>query len=80
MFSPDEASNTEIINQCLNKENNCFKCTVQLKHFPSCDSETDVFISVFIMCGSPEDIISLKSKVKGKIPEEIVFILIDVYK
>ncbi|XP_036944032.1 heat-stable enterotoxin receptor isoform X1 [Acanthopagrus latus] len=35
--------------------------------------------NIFIMCGSPEDIISLKSKVKGKIPEEIVFILIDVY-
>ncbi|KAM8723242.1 guanylyl cyclase C [Acanthopagrus schlegelii] len=35
--------------------------------------------NIFIMCGSPEDIISLKSKVKGTIPEEIVFILIDVY-
>ena len=32
------------------------------------------------MCGSPDDIISLKNMVKKKIPEEIVFILIDVYK
>lgn len=66
------------------KEKNCFKCTVQLKHFPSCYSETDVFISVFIICGSPDEIISIKNTVnkekKVEIPEEIVFILIDVYK
>ncbi|XP_073350785.1 guanylyl cyclase C [Pagrus major] len=35
--------------------------------------------NIFIMCGSPDDIISIKSKVAGEIPEEIVFILLDVY-
>uniref|UniRef100_A0A671VKA6 Guanylate cyclase n=1 Tax=Sparus aurata TaxID=8175 RepID=A0A671VKA6_SPAAU len=48
-----------------------------------CFCETDVFISVFIICGSPDEIISIKNTVnkekKVEIPEEIVFILIDVY-
>lgn len=39
-----------------------------------------MFISVFILCGGPSDVISMKSKMKGPITEETVFILLDVYK
>lgn len=39
-----------------------------------------MFISVFILCGGPSDVISVKSKMKGPITEETVFILLDVYK
>lgn len=63
---------TEVVNMCV-------KCAVQLKHVPSYRNESDAFISVFIMCGKPEDIASIKSKV-GQIHEDILFILLDIYK
>ncbi|KAK5856644.1 hypothetical protein PBY51_008227 [Eleginops maclovinus] len=34
--------------------------------------------NIFILCGSPDDVISIKGKV-GPIPEDIMFILIDIY-
>lgn len=50
-----------------------------VKHCPSSNSGTNVLISVFILCGGPNDIISLKSKIKY-ISQEILFILLDIYK
>uniref|UniRef100_A0A674NBN7 Guanylyl cyclase C n=1 Tax=Takifugu rubripes TaxID=31033 RepID=A0A674NBN7_TAKRU len=35
--------------------------------------------NIFIMCGSPNDIVSVKSKVKGQITEETLIILLDIY-
>lgn len=42
-------------------------------------AQTDLFISVFILCGSVDDVVSIKEKA-GKIDEDIMFILIDIYK
>lgn len=39
-----------------------------------------MFISVFILCGGPKDIVSVKSQVTGQITEDTLFILLDVYK
>lgn len=39
-----------------------------------------MFISVFILCGGPNDIVSVKRKLTGQITEETLFILLDVYK
>lgn len=74
----DVDSNMKILQPVLEKRI-LVKCTVQLKHSPSCYSQTNVFISVFILCGNPDDIVTLKSKV-DKINEEILFILLDIYK
>lgn len=51
----------------------------QLKHFPSCYNQVNVFISVIIMCGNIGDVVSLKKKL-GKVDEEMLFILLDIYK
>lgn len=44
------------------------------------ENKNDVFISVFILCGGPNDVVSVKSKATGPITEETLFILLDVYK
>lgn len=36
-------------------------------------------ISVFILCGNPDDVVSIK-QTSGRIDEEIMFILLDIYK
>lgn len=58
---------------------NNVKFTAQLKHFPSCYNQMNVFISVIILCGNIDDVVSLKSKL-GQISKEILFILLDIYK
>uniref|UniRef100_A0A3Q3VWV2 Guanylate cyclase n=1 Tax=Mola mola TaxID=94237 RepID=A0A3Q3VWV2_MOLML len=57
---------------------NNVKFTAQLKHFPSCYNQMNVFISVIILCGNIDDVVSLKSKL-GQISKEILFILLDIY-
>lgn len=39
-----------------------------------------MFIPVFIMCGSPNDIVSMKSEAEDQITEETLIILLDIYK
>ncbi|CAF88001.1 unnamed protein product, partial [Tetraodon nigroviridis] len=36
--------------------------------------------NIFILCGSPNDVVSVKSKLTSPIIEETLFILLDVYK
>ena len=51
----------------------------QFKHFLSCYSDTDLFISVVILCGGPQDVVSVKG-ILGPVHEDIMFILLDIYK
>lgn len=48
--------------------------------FPHPVEKNVVFISVFILCGGPNDVVSVKRKLTGQITEETLFILLDVYK
>uniref|UniRef100_A0A3Q3EE84 Guanylate cyclase n=1 Tax=Labrus bergylta TaxID=56723 RepID=A0A3Q3EE84_9LABR len=46
--------------------------------FESAITKSDRHSNIFILCGSIDDVVSLKSKV-GKIDNEIMFILLDIY-